>query len=227
MQHVLYCRPHISTGAWSAGVDKWFTCTEWRGPLWKNFCSGTPESLHRVSTEDTWKKHLKHPVYITHPAPLTVLLFFFLPKLCTCPHPFMDWNPFIRKQGRYQSTARGVSCMPKKRLREYSDSVFQVTPLCSALHSSSSFAFTVERVPRRAAHTARPRSGIVLLMHIRLPRSNPSHLSAPAAKCLWIPPAHWPWQINKSQVGLTNLIRAREKQVESPCRGWLKVDIAA
>lgn len=144
----------------------------------------------------------------------------FSAKMMHLSTSFYGLKSLYQKKGDIRAQL-GSELHAKEATTEYSDSVFQVA--CSVLHSSSSFAFSVGPIHCQAAHTAGARSGIVVLIHIRLPRSNPSHLTAPTAKCLWTLLVHWPWQINKSRVGLTNLIRGTKKQVESLCRGWVKI----
>lgn len=60
---------------------------------------------------------------------------------------------------------------------------FQVARFLLSIPLSPPFAFAFTFLARRL-HKARPRSGIVLLIHITLPGSTPSHLTAPMAKRL-------------------------------------------
>lgn len=97
----------ISVWNWWAQQDKLYVLDcgpfiHWVvGPLRQHFTEGPMEQT-LVSTENRWK-HFKNPVYITHSVLPYALLF--LCKLCTL-HLFMDWNPFIGKQGQYYSAAQ-------------------------------------------------------------------------------------------------------------------------
>lgn len=93
------------------------------------------------------------------------------------------WTEILLSENKGDNTAQLCSELHAKEVTtQCGDSVFKVA--YSVLRSSSSFAFTVERIPCQPAHMARPRSCIVLLAHARLPGSNPSQLTASKAKCL-------------------------------------------
>lgn len=136
------------------------------------------ESLH-WSPRRTMKNHLIYPVYINHSVHL---LPYFL-----CPNDalvhILLWTQILLSENKGNIRAQLRSELhAKEATTECSDSVFQVAcSFCARpLHLHSQWSTFL----CQAAHTARPRSGIVLLIHIRLPGSNPSHLTAPTAKCL-------------------------------------------
>lgn len=70
--------------------------------------------------------------------------------------------------------ARCMTQVHTKEVRRRVD-VFQVAPSVPVVSPYICISILCQ-----AAHRARPRSGIVLLIHIRLPGPPPSHLSAPA-----------------------------------------------
>lgn len=146
-------------------------CAHGGAPV-ENLAEGPRESA-LASTEN------RYPVYISHAVHLPPYYFCVSYALVH----ILLWTEILLLENKRDIIAQFRSDLhAKEATADFSDSVFQVAR--SVLHTSRSFAFTAERVPCQAAHTARPRSGVVLLTHIRLPRSNPSHLTAPRAKCL-------------------------------------------